>query len=344
MMRNGASGHSDPSSVSRVAIASLAIGVVGLLTAFAIIGGLLGVVAILVGRAALSRISGSEPMRGAHTIAQAGIVFGKASIIFVPILAGCLWIAMTMANVGGKTEQRVCRAYVNGVGRALRLYASENDGQFPFQLGELVLDDSIDAKRLKCPSSHLRVPEFQNKQEMAEWADTNGDYVYVRPSNEADRDPNSVLVYERLGNHEVFWDKRIDGIYICMTDGYAQWYNRKGGEQFLREHGIEPEYAAKRWMTPAHLRGVFLWLMLPPLLIVLVFFTGSSSLVGRSRRVYLGVLLSGLSVLGLWALAFGIRSEYPHVPFVAALLLIGASMYVGILFGRAYWRDRDERT
>ena len=234
--------------VSRLAIASsvFAVGAVLAFAASCMFGGasydlflalygtgvLFGFMAATSGGFALERTRGSTPRRRGRDIAIGGMMLG--------ILCAIVPIIFPPGHDPEHTYRRVCTRNMKQIGTAMYTYAGHHDDPFPPKIGLLVLDGSIDAGILKCPSSHSPNPSEMTIEEAAEWANTRGDYVYIWPPEGRDVAPNDVLMYERLGQHGRGED---DGINILHGDSGVQWYLFDDAEQILREQGIDPVYA-----------------------------------------------------------------------------------------------------
>ena len=111
-----------PVKTSGLAVASLVLGLLGFCGITAIIGLVLGIVA----KVKISRSNGRLKGGG---LAVAGICLSVAMLLAIPIIAGFLLPALARARHEGPPTD--CEHNIKQIGLALRLYADENEQQYP---------------------------------------------------------------------------------------------------------------------------------------------------------------------------------------------------------------------
>lgn len=138
-----------PPQTSRLAIASLVMGILGCL-------GVTALGAVICGHVALNKIGKSAGRQTGTGLAIAGLVMGYLGVLMIPVLAG---IALP---VFGEVRERanLTKALSNAkqIGTACRIYAVDNDGKFPPKLDALVPDYLPDAAILACPYPNPKSP------------------------------------------------------------------------------------------------------------------------------------------------------------------------------------------
>ena len=193
---------------------------------------------LILGGIAMARTGGATPSLRGRGMAVTGLSLGIASVVLmVGMAVPALILLPALEKAREIANQRVCAANLKQVGTALYTYGYDHTGDFPPQLGLLVLEGSISASTLTCPSSDTLMPSVRAVDDAAEWADAHVDYVYIWTRMGLGVEPSAVIAYERFGNHG------DDGINILFGDMHVDWYTYDRAEQLLTEQGIDPEYA-----------------------------------------------------------------------------------------------------
>jgi len=112
---------------SRMAVASLVLGILGVFTL-----GLTALVGLVLGILAQVRISGSRGRLSGSGTATAGIVVSAVALVLLPvmaILAGMLLPALASAKT--KSQSIMCMSNMKQLALGLRMYADDNKDQFP---------------------------------------------------------------------------------------------------------------------------------------------------------------------------------------------------------------------
>ena len=113
-----------PPKTSRLAITSLVLGSLGLLTC-----GITSLVGLVVGIIALVRINNSHGQLGGKGMAVAGTSVSAALLLLMPIPAVMLLPALAKAK--HKANAIHCMSNVKQLNLGVMMYASDNNGQFP---------------------------------------------------------------------------------------------------------------------------------------------------------------------------------------------------------------------
>jgi prepilin-type processing-associated H-X9-DG protein len=137
-------GASSQARTSGLAIASLVLGTLGLCSV-----GLSGLVGVVLGVVALTKIRRSPTRLKGKGLAIAGIC---VSSLFIVAMPGILWPVLAKARHKAQTNQ--CLNQVKEVGLAVRLYADENNGQCPPAVNwcDAVLPNLPKPESLQCPA------------------------------------------------------------------------------------------------------------------------------------------------------------------------------------------------
>jgi len=111
-----------------MAITSFVLGLLSLVC----LGLLAGVPAIICGHVAHSRARRTPGQYGAAGYALAGLIMGYVSLVMTLLLAGMLLPALAKAK--SKAQSINCRNNMKQIGLASRVWAIDNDGNFPFNV------------------------------------------------------------------------------------------------------------------------------------------------------------------------------------------------------------------
>jgi hypothetical protein len=138
------SGSATTPKTSGLAVASLVLGLVGFCGITAIVGLVLGIVAKVKIRRSGGRLKGGG-------LAIAGICLSLAMLLAIPIIAGFLLPALAKAQREGPPID--CEQNIKQISLALRLYADENDQQYPPAVNwcDAILRNLAGPEVFRCP-------------------------------------------------------------------------------------------------------------------------------------------------------------------------------------------------
>lgn len=114
---------------SGMALASMILGIVGIVTGCLGIGILLAIVGLILGIVSLNAINRNPARLGGKGYAIAGIVLGAAGLVTVPVMIAVMLPALRRAKE--MANRSVCAANLRGIGQSMAVYASSNANAFP---------------------------------------------------------------------------------------------------------------------------------------------------------------------------------------------------------------------
>jgi prepilin-type processing-associated H-X9-DG protein len=201
---------------SGLAIASLVLGILALVTTCILIGPLLGIVGLILGIIALNQIGKPGKPAGGKGMAVAGIVTSVMSFLLVLLMLMLAIMLPALSRAREMANRFACSANMRGITQTMFLYSNNNDDQFPPDLNLLVQDGSITAKSLQCLS-----------------ADT-ANYIYVYPNKGANSPDDAILLYEPLHNHS-----NGEGMNIAFGDGHVEFVDAAEARALLEKQGLK---------------------------------------------------------------------------------------------------------
>jgi prepilin-type processing-associated H-X9-DG protein len=143
-------------------------------------------------------------------------------------------VLLPSLNRARETANRVkCSSNMWQISQAMSQYAIENNGEYPPDLGTLILAGEIDLTIdvFVCPSGASAVPAvIRNapREQQAEWVNQNADYVYLGDGKRSDLPADEPLLHEHLYNHDgegvnmLFGDGHVEFVPQFMIDEYLQ--------------------------------------------------------------------------------------------------------------------------
>jgi prepilin-type processing-associated H-X9-DG protein len=141
-------------------------------------------------------------------------------------------VLLPSLNRARETANRVkCASNERQIGQAILLYANENKGKYPPDLGTLIKTQDITVEVFTCPSSDNVVPPDimkGTKDQQAAWVNQNASYTYVGQGMNFNAPADAVVLYEHGDNHQE------DGMNFLYGDGHVEWQQMAAAEQTLR--------------------------------------------------------------------------------------------------------------
>jgi hypothetical protein len=173
----------EPARTSGLAISSLVLGALGMLTC-----GISALAGLVLGIVALTKINASKGAVRGQGLAIAGICVSAVFLVMLPILAGMLLPALAKAK--SKAQSVQCISNLKALSIGARLYASDNNETFPPDLASMATEVS-NPKVLVCPS------------------DPGIAYEYVSPGLKEQEAVSVVLFRCPLHGHEAMGDGAV---------------------------------------------------------------------------------------------------------------------------------------
>ena len=177
-----------PRCAQGLAVASLVLGISGLIP---VLGMVTGVIGLVLGIVALSKRT------TAKGCAIAGTVTGGLSLLLIPLYLAILIPAVAMARTAAR--QAVCAANLHSIGLAMADYQSKHNGALPDNLAAISQTGAVTPKMLHCP--------------LCEQTTSDGDYVYVPALAKGmlawDRTPHRAFGKQLVGRNVLYPDLSV---------------------------------------------------------------------------------------------------------------------------------------
>ncbi len=169
-------------------------------------------------------MSGVDPFPGSTVIASDPLLSATGPL--------AVSILLPSLNRARETANRVkCASNERQIGQAILLYANENKGKYPPDLGTLIKTQDITIDCFVCPSSDNTIPpdiQAGAKDQQAAWVNNNSSYVYVGQGMNFNAPADAVVLYENHDNHDE------DGMNFLYGDGHVEWQQMATAEQLLK--------------------------------------------------------------------------------------------------------------
>ena len=144
------------------------------------------------------------------------LIFGLISITVLLSIIGVLIMA---AGTAFENWTRVCCGNnLRQIALAIRTYSDENDGQYPSELGTLILTHGLSAESFVCGNTDdgiLRAPPAQQAATLLSGGHCS--YVYVGAGMNISAGANDVVAFELPDNHG------REGGNVVYGDGHVSW-------------------------------------------------------------------------------------------------------------------------
>lgn len=171
---------------------------------------------------AVSPFPGSGVFQGGGGVMPAMIAQSAAS-------TGILLPSLSRSR---ETANRVrCSSNMRQIGVAAHMYAADNGGRFPDDLGTLASAQDLAPEVFVCPSSHDSDAQVramrQQGENLAAWLNENGGYVWAGAGKTNQMGAEAILMYERPEHHD------FDGINVLFVDGHTEYMRRDQAERAI---------------------------------------------------------------------------------------------------------------
>jgi prepilin-type processing-associated H-X9-DG protein len=137
-------------------------------------------------------------------------------------------IMLPSLNRARETANRIkCASNMRQIGQAIQLYANENKGSYPADLGTLMHDEDIAMDAFLCPSSNVSPPgnDVRTPDQMAQWVNEHSPYVYGGKGLKTDAPADRIVLYENLSDHDT------DGGNFLYGDGHVEFLGKQAYTQ-----------------------------------------------------------------------------------------------------------------
>jgi len=169
---------------------------------------------ICVMRATRDRCAG-----GAFTIVEILVVIATIAILMAILLP-----AIEHARHQAYIDK--CASNLRQIGQAMLLYANENKGKYPREMGELLLTQDITVEVFVNPETKTKAPRNKNKEDQAAWVSKDSDYEYLGAGKNNQAGPDVVLAHEKMR-------PGAQGVNMLYGDGHVEWNVLSAAEQTL---------------------------------------------------------------------------------------------------------------
>jgi len=158
-----------------------------------------------------------SPFPGAEGLA-AGQSLSPATVGTVAMTTAILLPSLNRAR--SSANRVASMSNLRQIGTGCLMYASNNQGAFPPDLGTLVNGENLAAAVFINPSGSTKLPDMtgMSPDDIAKWVNDNSDYTYVAAGIKV-ADPNmalTVIAYEKSDNHG-------EGKNILFGDGHIEF-------------------------------------------------------------------------------------------------------------------------
>jgi prepilin-type processing-associated H-X9-DG protein len=119
------------------------------------------------------------------------------------------------------------------IGMGCIMYANDNGGRLPDDLGRLVTKQYLPTSVLIGATGHAaRPPAGVEPQPSAAWVNEHSDFVYVGAGKDMKQmGPDKILAHEKM---EIA--AREHGMNILFGDGHVEWFNLPEAQRLLKEN------------------------------------------------------------------------------------------------------------
>ena len=162
-----------------------------------------------------------------------------AVIFIICFLTGVVFSAGGLMKARETANRVKCGSNMRQIGQGILLYANENKGKYPPDLGILVKTEDLTPEVFICPTGNNGFPRGANLaiDDQVKWVNEHSDYIYVGAGMNATAGAETIVLYEKPDAHQ------RQGMNILYGDGHVEFQmmaaamqeierqkaNRKGG-------------------------------------------------------------------------------------------------------------------
>ena len=171
----------------------------------------------------------SSPFVGSEILAtEVNVLLGQQATA-VSILVPALAAARERAN-------RVkCASNLKQLGFGVQMYANDNKGRYPADLGTLAvyLAGDVDVNVFGCPSAGgvdgPGAEVLKDKEKLRDWVNENSHYIYLGAGLNAGAGDDAIVAHDLDENHEG------EGFNILFKDGHVEWFTHEAGAALIEK-------------------------------------------------------------------------------------------------------------
>jgi prepilin-type processing-associated H-X9-DG protein len=163
-----------------------------------------------------------SPFPGSQILAAGGM--GPALAAEQTIFMGVALPALAKARINANRIKSASNLRM--IGQAMLLYANENKGKYPAEMGELLLTQDITIDVFVNPETRTRAPRNQDKEALAAWVSKDSDYEYLGAGKTNQTPPNVIVAHEKFRPNAV-------GVNLLFGDGHVEFLYKQAAEQAI---------------------------------------------------------------------------------------------------------------
>jgi prepilin-type processing-associated H-X9-DG protein len=169
-----------------------------------------------------------SPFPGSQALADNG--FGAMMVGQNAMLVSVLLPSLNRAR---ETANRVkCASNERQIGQGLLLYANENKGKYPDDLGTLMKSEELTPEVFLCPTRGETMPpevaQMTPDQKVA-WVNEHSDYLYLGKGQTSSAPADRIIVYEKPDAHNG------DGMNILYGDGHVEFQRMEAANRAIEK-------------------------------------------------------------------------------------------------------------
>jgi prepilin-type processing-associated H-X9-DG protein len=163
-----------------------------------------------------------SPFPGSNVLAAGGMGSGLAAL--QTVMMGALMPSLARAQMSANRIKSASN--LRQIGQAMMLYANENKGKYPREMGELLLTQDIAIDAFVNPQTKTKSPRNKNKEDQAAWVSKDSDYEYLGAGKDNTTPADVVVAHEKIR-------PGLQGINMLYGDGHVEWNVLSAAEQTL---------------------------------------------------------------------------------------------------------------
>jgi len=156
----------------------------------------------------------------------------------LPLVAMSMSVIMPSFNKAREQANRVKSASnMRQIGLAMMIYADENRGKFPPDLGTLITTQEIGMEVFVNPSGNTQMPQLSggpaDTQTIVNWVNGESDYVYLAAGLSNVIGPDVVVLHDKDGAHGG------EGRNLLFGDGHVEFHRKDSAIREIQKSTVE---------------------------------------------------------------------------------------------------------